>query len=165
MQYCDTESGCRVKTFDPLSGKQLRELKLNRTDSDALRGASSGSAFVSPTGRFFVSFSAGNPKVSGVSKFRVGRSMTMPTGFMQPYTIKGTDVQTGRKIWEIKAQSDSMKDAPALTFSPADTTVAVATIDKGRWSVQLCDTSSGRVLRSIDAGERPVMGDGLQPRQ
>ena len=164
VQFCEravksNEPDCHVKTFDPFTGKELRDFKPGKTESRALAGQLSATALVSPNGRFLISIPIEMPKATGSgSKFGIGRTATAPSKMIQPYTMNGTDVDSGRKVWEIKGVSESAGAMPILTFSSDDALLAVTTIDKDQRTIQVCDTTSGRLVRSIEAGDRTIDG-------
>ena len=182
VQYCDVEirgggagfmlgrgSGvrqeCHVKTFDPVSGKQLRDLKLESDSSDlGLFGAGAGAPpMLSPNGRFLVAFKMGTPNLGGGglgSRFGLGgfgiRGGSAGNDPTQPYTMTGTDIDSGRKVWEIKGESASMISTPGVTFSPNDAVLAITSLEKSRPVIKLYDTMSGRALTTLDVGGRNV---------
>jgi WD40 repeat protein/uncharacterized caspase-like protein len=153
---------CHIKTFDPLSGKQLRDLKLeSESSSFVFGGGLRPAATLSPNGRFLVTFKTETPDFGGGGL----RSMFGLGGFggpgaagtdpIQPYTMTGADIENGRKVWEIKGQSASAGD-PGATFSPNDAVVAVTTVEKNRPVIKLHDTTSGRAIATLDAGDRTI---------
>ena len=118
---------------------------------------------LSPNGRFLVAFKMGTPSLGGGglgSRFGLGgfgmgggSAGNDPT---QPYTMTGTDIDSGRKVWEIKGESASMISTPGVTFSPNDAVLAITSLEKSRPVIKLYDTMSGRALTTLDVGGRNV---------
>jgi WD40 repeat protein len=180
VQYCDFEltggrrsmlggglgfkQECHVKTFDPVSGKQLRDLKLEGDNSSTMGffGAGSGvPPMLSPNGRFLVTFKGETPNFGGGglrSRFGLG-GFGIPGGSAgsdpgQPYTMTGTDIENGRKVWEVKGESASLMSTPSVTFSARDAVLAITSVEKSRPVIKLYDTTSGRALTTLDVGNR-----------
>ena len=118
---------------------------------------------LSPNGRFLVAFKMGTPSLGGGglgSRFGLGgfgvRRALPGTIRQQPYTMTGTDIESGRKVWEIKGESASMMSTPGVTFSPNDAVLAITSLEKSQPVIKLYDTMSGRVLTTLDVGGRTI---------
>src|SRR4029453_6549360 len=128
VHYCETDFGkgggmsmfggggggkqeCHVVTTDPATGKQMRDLKLDGP-KNAFAGMSSASV-MSPDGRFLVSvemsgFGGGNR--FGLSLPGMGRGGGGAAKASYPVTT--TDLETGKRVWETKTESESQLRTP-----------------------------------------------------
>ena len=162
LQFCEIrmngrgQPACHVQTLDPMSGRVLRDWRPGKDVVGALLGSSGAHAMLSPQGRFLLTFAEGAPKMnsSAASRFGIGRPAT--NTLRQEYTLKGFDTDTGRTMWEVKAEAPWMDTGPAVTFSPDDAWLAVPTLDRNRPALRLHETKSGRPVAAIDVGDRIV---------
>ncbi len=139
---------CHVKLFDPRSGREVRDIRTKSAD------------LLSSSGRFLLKIELGRPNFSGGGGFGVlgirGAGSGGPVTETQPFTVIATDIETGRKIWEVKGVHDSVTTAPTLTFSPDDSVLAVRTVDKNAPVLNLHNTTSGKIIASIGVAGRTV---------
>lgn len=170
VQYCDIKTSghinvfgggggsmdCHVKTFDPATGKALRDVKLDN-DNNAMLGFGNAST-LSPDGRYLVAVSADfggggfggfRPSLPGLG--RKGGSMPK-----QNFKIKLTDLDTGRKAWEIKVEGENLTAAPGFIFSQNGGVLAVTGYDKAQPVINLYDTASGRRLGTLATSDRRI---------
>ncbi len=130
-----SDPDCHVKLFDPRSGRDLRDIRTKSAD------------LLSSSGRFLIKVEMGRPNFSGGGGFGIiglrgggGGAITET----QPFTVVATELETGRKMWEVKGVHDSTTTAPTLTFSPDDSVLAVRTVDKNAPVLNLHNTASGK---------------------
>ena len=163
VHYCETDLGkgggmsmfggggggkqeCHVVTNDPATGKQLRDLKLEGS-KNAFAGMSSASV-MSPDGRFLVSvemsgFGGGNR--FGLSLPGMGRG-----GAAKPsYTVTTTDLETGKRVWETKTESEGQLRPPNVVFSPNGAQLAIVMQVKDETLIKVFDTATRRELSSL----------------
>lgn len=172
VQYCDIKTSssigvfggggsmdCHIKTFDPNTGKELRDVKVDN-DNHAMLGFSNAST-LSPDGRYLVTVAADmGGKFGGFGGFRpslpgLGRKGggDMPK---QNFKIKLTDLDSGRKAWEMKVEGENITAAPNFIFSPNGKVLAVTSVDKNQPVINLYDAASGRRLGALATGDRRI---------
>jgi WD40 repeat protein len=152
---------CHVKVFDPNTGQEQRDIKLD--GGSGMLGFGQASA-LSPDGRFIASvlmdsggvmggaFGGLKPSLGGLGIGR-GKGMEMPK---QKYKVLLMDLESGRKLWEIKAESESMMVMPSFIFSPRGDTLAITNYEKDQPVINLYETKSGRKLTALSSGDRPI---------
>ena len=133
VHFCETDFGkgggmfggggggneeCHVVTIDPASGKQLRDLKLDGK-KNVFAGMMSASA-MSPDGRVLVAlvmsgFSGTGGKF-GLSLPGMGRGGGSPA--RPSYTVTATDLETGKRMWETKTESENQLRPPSAGIQP-----------------------------------------------
>ena len=152
---------CHIKTFDPTSGKELRDLKLESDRSSFSGMGMGGFSTLSPDGRFQVSLvmeSSGSgvgmfrPSLPGLGR-RGGGGGEPPK---QSYKIRLTDIDSGRRLWETKVESENMTSAPSFVFSPNGGVLAITSRDKDQPVINFYETNSGRKISSLNSGSRKI---------
>jgi uncharacterized caspase-like protein len=144
---------CRVATFDPKTGRQLKELKLE-TDKNAMFKTGNLST-MSPDGRFLIALTEETPSVGGMWKPSLpgfGRGGGGGNTIKQPYKIRFTDLDSGKRLWEAKAESDDPFNPPSFVFSPNSGVLAIVTLEKNKGVINFHETASGRKISSIEPG-------------
>jgi WD40 repeat protein len=157
-------SDCHVKLFDPNTGQEQRDIKLD--SGSGMLGFGQASS-LSPDGRFIASIlmdSPGGmggglgglkpslPSLGGIGIGR-GKGGEMPK---QKYKVLLMDLESGRKLWEIKAESESMAVTPGFIFSPRGSTLAITNYEKDQPVINLYDTMSGRKLAALSSGDKKI---------
>jgi WD40 repeat protein len=147
---------CHIKTFDPKSGQELRDLKLD-TDKGSFMGFGNLSA-ISPDGRFLVALIAQQPGGGGMFKPSFPGFGRRGGGEppKQPYKIRLTDADNGKKLWEIKIEAESMFSAPNFVFSSGGEVLAITSMEKKAPVINLYEAGSGRKLGMLDSGDRKI---------
>ncbi len=171
VHYCETDFGkggggmfgggggseeCHAVTTDPATGKQLRDLKL-----DGKKNAFAGMMSLrhEPDGRFLVvvamsGFGGGGKFGLGLPGMgRGGGSAARPS-----YTVTTTDLETGKRVWETKTESENQLRPPSLVFSPNGTQLALVTQEKERTAIKVLDTATRREVSSFDAAGSNIHG-------
>ncbi|MCI0336858.1 MAG: caspase family protein [Acidobacteria bacterium] len=147
---------CHVALFDINTGQQLREIKLDKDNTSLFGNLTS----LSPDGRFIISvamdagssFSGLKPSLPSFGGLGRGGKVEMPK---QQYKIRLTDLENGRKLWEIKAEGE-MTGPPSFIFSPTGERLAVAGSEKNRQIVSLHDTASGRKVGALSTSGKKI---------
>ncbi len=177
VQYCDIKTSshvgifggggggmdCHIKTFDPATGKELRDVKMD-SDQGGMLGFGNAST-LSPDGRYLVALSADmgggfggfHPSLPGLGR-RGGGGMPK-----QNYKIKLTDLDTGRKAWEVKVEGESIAAAPGFNFSQNGAVLAVTSYDNKQPVINLYDAASGRRLGTLNTGDRRIARMNFSP--
>lgn len=173
VHYCETDLGrggagmfggggakqeCHAVTTDPASGRRIRDLKLDGP-KNTFGGMMSGSV-MSPDGRFLVAvemsgFSGGGNRF-GLSLPGLGRGGG--GGARPSYTVTTTDLETGKRVWETKVESESQIKPPSLVFSPNGAQLALVTVDRQQTAIKVFDTASRREVSSFAAAAVNVQG-------
>ncbi|MEN3332005.1 MAG: hypothetical protein V7641_1370 [Blastocatellia bacterium] len=149
-----------VKTFDAGTGKELRDVKLDSNDG-GMFGMMANASTLSPDGRYLVGVTA-DAGGGGFGGFRPSLprlpGMGRKGGDMpkQTYKIKLTDLDSGRKVWEIKVEGENIAAAPGLIFSPSGSVLAVTSYDKDQPVINLYDAASGRRFGALNTGEHRI---------
>jgi WD40 repeat protein len=147
-----------IKTFDAGTGKELRDVKLD-SDGGGMLGMMGNASTLSPDGRYLVALTADMGGGGGFGGFRpslpgLGRKGgDMPK---QTYKIKLTDLDSGRKVWEMKVEGESIAATPSFIFSPSGSVLAVTGYDKKQPVINLYDVASGRRLGALNTGEHRI---------
>ena len=171
VHYCETDVSkgagmfggggssqeCHVVTTDPATGKQLRDLKLEGSKNPL--GGMLSTSVLSPDGRFLVAVAMSG--FGGGGKFGVGLpgmgrgggSAARPS-----YTITATDLETGKRAWETKTESENQLQPPSLVFSPNAAQLALVTQDKNRTAIKVLDTATRRDVFSFDTPSSNIHG-------
>ena len=143
IHYCESKNGgsrmkisveqeCRIATFDRVSGKPLRDAKLE-TARGALMGVGAAST-LSRDGRYLATM-----VIEGGGR-----------GDRADFKLTILDVSNGaKKLWDTTITSDDRMAAPRVTFNPAANVLAVAAKEKDRPALRLYDTASGRQISTI----------------
>jgi WD40 repeat protein len=172
VHYCETDFGsgggmfgggggsqeCHAVTTDPATGKQLRDLKLE-TKKSAF-GDMLSSTTMSPDGRFLVAL-AMSGFGGGGNRFGLGLPGMGRGGGGSPrpsFTVTATDLETGKRAWEMKTESEHMLRPPSLVFSPSGTQLALVTQEKNRTAVKVLDAATKRDVSSFDAASSNIHG-------
>ena len=174
VQYCEIHASnhpsifggaggsqeCRIKTFDPDTGKELRDFKLDSPGGGMMFGFFNASA-LSPNGRYLVALTPDSGGGGGFGGFRPSLPRLPRMGGRggapkQTFKIKLTDLDSGRKIWEIKTESENMGNVPSFNFSPNGNVLAVTNYEKSQPAIDLYDAASGRRLGSLNSGDHRI---------
>jgi WD40 repeat protein/uncharacterized caspase-like protein len=146
-----------VKTFDANTGKELRDVKLDSNDG-GMFGMMSNASTLSPDGRYLVAlmadmggggFHPGLPRLPGMGR----KGGDVPR---QTYKIKLTDLDSGRKAWEMKVEGENIAVAPSFIFSQSGSVLAVTSYDKDQPVINLYEAASGRRFGALNTGERRI---------
>jgi len=174
VHYCETDLGkggvgmfggggggkqeCHVVTTDPATGKPLRDLKLDGP-KNAFAAISSASV-MSPDGRFLVSVEmsgvGGGGNKFGLSLPGMGRGGG--GGAKASYTVTTTDLETGKRVWETKTESESMMRTPSVVFSPNGAQLALVMTDKDQTVIKVFDTATRREVSSLSPAGPNIHG-------
>ncbi len=143
---------CHVVTTDPVSGKQLRDLKLDGP-KDAIGGMLSGStSTMSPDGRVLVTvemsgYSGGGSRFGlGLPGMRGGGSAPGP-----PTPSRRPTSRTARRSGRRRPSPTTRCVRRASVFSPNGTQLALVAQDKARTAIKVFDTATRREVSSFDA--------------
>jgi WD40 repeat protein len=147
-----------VKTFDAATGKELRDVKLDNNDG-GMFGMMSNASTLGPDGRYLVALTADMgggggfhpslPRLPGMGR----KGGDMPK---QTYKIKLTDLDSGRKAWEMKVEGENIAAAPSFIFSPSGSVLAVTSYNKDQPVINLYDAASGRRFGALNTGEHRI---------
>ncbi len=152
---------CRVALFDPNTGQQLREFKLDHDNASLFGNLTT----ISPDGWFVISVAGDSG--GGLGGAFGGMKPSIPFGIggrgkndknempKQQYKMRLTELESGRRLWEIKVEGE-MISPPSLIFSPAGTTLAVTSYEKNQQILNLFDTASGRKAGTLNAGNKKI---------
>jgi WD40 repeat protein len=66
------------------------------------------------------------------------------------YTLTMTDLETGKRVWETKTESENLLRPPSVVFSPNGAQLALVTQEKNRTAIKVFDTTTRRELSSFD---------------
>jgi WD40 repeat protein len=164
VHYCETDFGkgggmfgggggreaCHAVTTDPASGKQLRDLKLDGPKNSL--GSMMSASVMSPDGRFLVTVA-----MSGFSGGGNRFGLSLPGlggggGSARPsYTVTTTDLETGKRAWETKIESENQLRPPSVVFSPNGAQLAVVTQEKDQTAIKVLDAATRREVSSFGA--------------
>jgi WD40 repeat protein/uncharacterized caspase-like protein len=144
---------CHVVTTDPTSGKRLRDLKLDGSKNAMGGFGMMSTSTMSPDGRFLVAVAMSG--VGGGS--RLGLPGLGRGGAARPsYTITATDLESGKKAWETKTESENQLRPPSVVFSPNGAQLALVTQDKDRTAIKVLDSATRRELSSFDTASSNI---------
>ncbi|MEO5822788.1 MAG: hypothetical protein ABIT71_19965 [Vicinamibacteraceae bacterium] len=177
VHFCETDLGkgggmfgamgggsetCHAVTTDPVSGKQLRDLKL-----EGKKGAWGGmmsTSVMSPDGRFLVVVEmSGMSGGGGASRFGLGIGRGGGNAAKPSFTVTTTDLENGKKAWETKTASENMLRPPSVVFSPNGAQLALVTQEKDRTAIKVLDTATRRELSSFDTASSNIHGMVFSP--
>jgi len=150
---------CRIALFDPNTGQQLRDFKLENDNVGFLGPQTT----ISPDGRFVISVAGDSGGTLGGAfggmrpslPFGIGRGGGKNEMPKQQFKIRLTELEGGRKLWEMKVEGE-MTAAPSFVFSPTGATLAITGVEKNQQIINFHDAASGRKLGAINAGDRKI---------
>ena len=70
------------------------------------------------------------------------------------YTVTTTDLETGKRVWETKTESENLLRPPSVVFSPNGAQLALVTQDKDQTAIKVFDTATRREVSDV----RPPRG-------
>ena len=153
----------RIKLFDPQTGRVLREVKTDGGSGGFGLGFGNLSAF-SPDARYLISLSSDSgglgggfkPSLPSLGSIGIGRGGGKPQELpKQKYKLKLTELETGRKVWEVNAEGENLLSPPSFNFSQNGNLLAATSYEKDQPVITLYDTASGRKLAGINTGSGP----------
>jgi WD40 repeat protein len=151
----------QIKLFDPRTGRLLREVKTEGASS-GLGGFGfgfGGLSVFSPDARYLIALNADSgglggglkPSLPSLGGIGIGRRGGNPQELpKQKYKLKLTELETGRKVWEVNAEGENLMSPPSFNFSQNGSLLAVTSYEKNQPVITLYDAASGRKLAGIN---------------
>ncbi|MEP7341016.1 MAG: caspase family protein [Acidobacteriota bacterium] len=148
----------QIKLFDPRTGRVLREVKTEGASGGFGFGFGNLSVF-SPDARYLIALNTDSggiggglkpslPSLGGIGIGRRGggKPQELPK---QKYKLKLTELETGRKVWEVNAEGENLMSPPSFNFSQNGSLLAVTSYEKNQPVIALYDTASGRKFAAV----------------
>jgi len=145
-----------VKTFDPNTGQELRDLRLE--DGKDMFSGFGNQSVLSPDGRFIVSLVAETPGggFAGLRPSFPGLGRRGGSAPKSSYKVRLADTDAGRRLWEFKVETENMSALPNFVFNSTSSVLAITSLEKNQPVINLHDVSTGRKIASLDAGVEKI---------